>query len=288
MNKWKDMVQTLVSEKLGCKYEVVVTDIVKNNGVRKEALVITGENHIGRVVYLGEVLAKFYAGKKIELLVDEILELCEDRNVDKKVIELVFEFERVKELLGMHLVNTEMNRKMLSEVPHIVWNDLSIVFYINMEKIVGETSIMLVTSSMLRLWGVTPDDLAKAAFQYAPMHIPYTFDSLHEILAEMLDMEIEDEIPMYVLSNENKYYGAAAVVYPDALKEIGEKLDQTCFYMLPSSVHEFLILPQGNWSPEELSEMVRSVNETMVSREELLSDHVYWVDLENGKVTIAA
>ena len=45
MNKWKDMVKTLVLEKLGCKYEVVVTDIVKNNGVRKEALVITGENH---------------------------------------------------------------------------------------------------------------------------------------------------------------------------------------------------------------------------------------------------
>lgn len=57
------------------------------------------------------------------------------------------------------------------------------------------------------------------------------------------------------------------------------------FYILPSSIHETLIIPKdGAMTPKELGEMVREVNRTEVLREEVLSDRVYEYDREKGKI----
>ena len=57
------------------------------------------------------------------------------------------------------------------------------------------------------------------------------------------------------------------------------------YYLLPSSIHEMIIVPKdGNISPKELGEMVRNVNETEVAREEVLSDRIYEFDKEKRQL----
>ena len=58
-------------------------------------------------------------------------------------------------------------------------------------------------------------------------------------------------------------------------KELADKFDSD-IYILPSSIHETLLIPaDGEKDAEELKDMVRTINATEVSPEEVLSDNVY-------------
>ena len=60
------------------------------------------------------------------------------------------------------------------------------------------------------------------------------------------------------------------------MKEFARKHQTRRIAVLPSSIHEMLLIPNtGGFSEAELSEMVKSVNETEVIPEERLTDRVY-------------
>ena len=91
---------------------------------------------------------------------------------------------------------------------------------------------------------------------------------------------------MYVLTNTNKINGASVILYDGLLNQISKKLHSD-LVLLPSSIHEFIILPHNNdMSFNAMTEMVNSVNETSVSDEEILSDHVYFYDSKSKRLII--
>lgn len=74
------------------------------------------------------------------------------------------------------------------------------------------------------------------------------------------------------------------MLHPETLEQMS-RLFPEGYYLLPSSVHEFLIIPKSmDISPKELGEMVRDVNHQMVSKEEILSDRVYEYDKEKRRI----
>lgn len=61
--------------------------------------------------------------------------------------------------------------------------------------------------------------------------------------------------------------------------------EKKSLYILPSSVHEVILLPDnGEESPEELRRMIREVNREHVAPEEVLSDNLYYFDLAEKQV----
>ena len=90
---------------------------------------------------------------------------------------------------------------------------------------------------------------------------------------------------MFVLSNQYRHFGAACILYNRVLEDIGNQLNEN-FYILPSSIHEVIILPEG-FSPceEDLNEMIIDINQTQVSEEEILSNHAYYYDRTERKLT---
>ena len=84
--------------------------------------------------------------------------------------------------------------------------------------------------------------------------------------------------PMYVLTNQSKLDGAGALARDGVLDKIGDLMDSN-FYVLPSSIHEVLIVPDnGNMQTKELENMVKEVNASQVAPEDLLSDKVQYYD----------
>lgn len=60
------------------------------------------------------------------------------------------------------------------------------------------------------------------------------------------------------------------------------------FYILPSSVHDLILLPDSfAICTDSLREMVKEVNESTVAREESLSQDVYYYDSGEKRVRIA-
>lgn len=102
------------------------------------------------------------------------------------------------------------------------------------------------------------------------------------------DAAEDEKLPLYVLTNTRRSYGAAWIMDPDVLKKISGKLEDD-FYILPSSVHECMILPvHFREDPDSLAQMVEEINESQVAPEEILSDNVYVYHRKEGVLKIAA
>ena len=98
--------------------------------------------------------------------------------------------------------------------------------------------------------------------------------------------DTEDE--MQVLTNQSKLFGAVSILYPDVLQNIAERLHRN-LYVLPSSVHEVILLPEreGEKGTEEsLAEIVKDVNSTVVDTEDILADSVYYYDRARKSLSV--
>ena len=68
------------------------------------------------------------------------------------------------------------------------------------------------------------------------------------------------------------------IAYPNFFEDAAEKLGGD-FYVLPSSIHEVLLVrDNGEMTAKDLEAIVREVNATQVAPEEQLTDHVYHYD----------
>lgn len=147
-------------------------------------------------------------------------------------------------------------------------------------------------------WKVEKDTLWVDSVRNSRRLLPAEFFTMNYALKEMLDGNagtgesgaaenllagnVASRDGMYVLSNKSRSYGAACIAYPHILEMIGGIL-RSDYYVLPSSVHEVVIVPCcGNISAAELDEMIREINITQVDDEEVLSDHAYLYELKAG------
>ena len=81
-----------------------------------------------------------------------------------------------------------------------------------------------------------------------------------------------------------KMNGAACMFYPGVLEDFGKKLGRD-FYLLPSSVHEVILVPADETvSKEALWEIVTDINRTQVAEEEILADSVYYYDRKKDRI----
>lgn len=96
------------------------------------------------------------------------------------------------------------------------------------------------------------------------------------------------EDPLLVLTTEDGRLGASALLYPGMQEQIG-KIVGGDYFVLPSSVHEVLILPDnGEQTPSELARMVKEINENEVSPQDRLCNRVLRFHAETQELTVAA
>ena len=98
--------------------------------------------------------------------------------------------------------------------------------------------------------------------------------------------KLREQESMYVLTNHIRSGGAAAILYPGRLETIGAYFKEN-YYILPSSIHEVIIIPESRALPKaEMECVIREVNETQVQAEEFLSNHAYYYDRIKGEITV--
>ena len=77
-----------------------------------------------------------------------------------------------------------------------------------------------------------------------------------------------------ILSNSPMFRGAAALFYPGVIDKIHALLNDD-YYIIPSSIHEFIIVPARGADPVELARMLREANREVVSDEDVLADDIF-------------
>jgi len=185
-------------------------------------------------------------------------------------------FEDIAERVYVRLMSIPLNRELLKKVPYIEILDLAAVFYMRLDLSRIYDAMILVNNEDLCRWHLSVEELKAAAIrntirQKKPALIP-----MWKILGETFEEESNREMPpMYVLTNSERWHGAAVMLYPNLLKTVSEMLNGS-FFVLPSSVHEVIVLPDDmGYSPDMLRDLVETVNTNEVSPAEVLSNSVY-------------
>lgn len=284
-----DAIKEEVAKKVGEEVNVTIEEMPKCNESYKSGLLIRrGEEPIAPVVYL-EALYEYYKdGRTMEEIVGWIDMMYQSiKDTDPQTIEEAMAYKKVKKKILPKLINRKKNERLLAESPHILWEDLAIVFYVLMVEAKDGTITMGIRYPQLKMWGISTEELYQQAMKNAPSIFPAELTPMTEVLKGMFRPEDVDALPniAYVVSNRLHSFGAVCVTYPDVLEMVAEEV-QDDFYLVPSSVHEMMILPEhGVIGRERFRKSIREVNEKVLPPEEFLSNHAYFYSREEKKVS---
>lgn len=283
-----------VSEILGDEMVVELQEVTKVN-LSLEGLTIRkqGEN-IAPTIYLNQYFNQFNDGRAMDDIVRDIIRVYENNQpeniMDVFKTEDFYDFDKMKEKIVLKVINTERNLDLLEQVPNLEMEGLglSVVFYVSL--MTGEQSAgILIKNEHLKLWEKTVSDLLTVAEVNTNRMHAFTIKSMYEVLSGMFGFEedlIPDDVPaLYVLTDKHNTFGASQLYLKDKIREFAEK-NNCDVYILPSSVHELLLLRADfpNVEPEYLKEMVCEVNATEVSDEDFLCDGAYKFELATDKI----
>lgn len=269
---------------------VYIHTAVKNNGKERKGITVSEKGiHISPTIYLEEYFQQFQEGKPIEKIVEKILQLYEEVKCSHPCEEsLLQNYEELKGKFACKLIHRGKNEKLLNDIPYVPWMDLAIVVFVLLEVSPYGTATVLVRKEHLEIWGLTEAQLFDEAKINTPILLPYQFCPMRKLLQEIcpyaVDEGEEEEESLYVLSNKLRSFGAASMLYDGILEKVGQKLGEN-YYILPSSIHEVIVVPESK-SPvkQDLEEMVREINETQVEEEEVLSDRVYYFSRKENRL----
>lgn len=269
----------LLHKRLGPGYEIKVTQVTKNNDVHLTGVVMMRPcDRISPTIYLEEPYRQYCMGIDIQEIAGRIIDLYrEHRREFSPAVNFFREFEKVSDRIMHKVIHYEKNRKLLEDVPHIRWCNLAVVFYYAIEdRAFGKASI-LIRNEHIRMWDRTAQELYRIAQDNMRRSMPELLVPMTELIEQMTGAKppCAEEINLYVLTNCEKMYGASAMLYSDKIRELADRLHSDLL-ILPSSVHEVLLLPDdGEQDYGFYRRMVDEVNTTQVEPEEILSYSLY-------------
>ena len=293
--KFTEEVMEMMKGIAGDRYEIQKEEKLKNNGVRQTGITAVRQGeHVFPIVYLEPYYNDYLYGEgTVCETVEELCKILEEhmgKSLQSLRINDLREWETTKDRVSAKLVNAEMNRELLEQVPHRIVMDLAEIYFVKVGRCGQEGfGTILVRNEQEQAWGVDENILHETAIKNL-MEESGEFVSMAEIMKEVgksgWDPEMDDP-EMYVLTNQSRLYGAAELLDGNMLKRIAEQL-QGDYMILPSSVHELIVLKDTDRPHNELANMVKEINSTCLAPDEVLSNHVYRYDRNTREVSIAA
>lgn len=291
-----------VAERDGMNVTLEEKTITKINDVQLDAVVLHGEGNVVPTVYLNNLYQIYEDGGNIESIAAEVVpkvmanSFGHDLNVDQQM-----EWDDINDKVFFHAIGDAENHEYQKNIPTRKELDMLLAYRVLLsDDEVGRASFQI-TDEILNRLGVTEEELYQSAVQNMSTLFPAEIKSMSEIIMGMYENVQDDlgdlddmlerlpkEIGMYVLSNAQKYYGAATAFYPGVMDKIADSFD-TDMFVLPSSVHEMILIPsypEMEMSVADLKNMVSEINATQVEPEEVLKDQVYVFDKDEKKLMI--
>lgn len=257
-------------------YEVNITTVRKINQ-KKEALLMMPpkDERITAMpnIYLDEMYEAFQSKQDIEEVLRLIAAMIIHYTGSFDAQQVNLDFKSKKDSIVMNLINRELNQELLQTVPHKDVMDLSIIYRIIMEQDDSGLATILVDNHILEELGISEKELEELAYANTGRLFPIEIFKLSDLL--------------YVMTNELKVHGATAMMYSQAIDVLAEKIGDS-FFVIPSSIHEIMAVPEWQIDAETLVHMLEDGNRLCCLEEEVLSSTIYHYDKDTKTFTMAA
>ncbi|MBQ2643229.1 MAG: hypothetical protein IJF94_05455 [Eubacterium sp.] len=317
----RDKLQEIVDDKLD-DGKVVIRNVVKNNSVRRRAIsIVRKEEKATPTIYIKGYYDAYKDGRDIDDISEEVFDVyLAGLNRFKQEIDIdeFSDFEKIKDRIYFKLVNYKMNEALLEEIPYEEYLDLAEVYYILVSENDDSSATALIYNFHMEHWGVELETIKKCAYENSIKELEPTIEPIEDVVMDMIidnymdaegnlvtedtvydgmDMDSVQEmvreeveklkpdnaVSMYVLSNKKKYFGAACIRYPGVLRDFANQQNENV-YVIPSSVHEVILVPHSEGNRLDLENVLQDVNRNEMDQMEVLSDHVYLFDRENEEI----
>ena len=145
---YKESLREKVQEELGENVSVYYTEMVKNNKVKKEALVLqTKEENTTPMIYVDSLLEAYACTGNIEESKNTVLEIYKRRD-DVLADWNGFDWEQVKPYIRIRLVRMDGNEEYLKDKPYKKVLDLAMIFVVLLNEKEGEMVAQVLWTQM--------------------------------------------------------------------------------------------------------------------------------------------
>jgi len=299
-------IEKIISQKLS-DIKISVNEVYKPNVPVLYGMSFQSATNISPVVYLNGFFNQYQEGVDIEDIADSIIRIYQDNILNQDFdVSCFTDFEMVSSRIAAKVINAKLNKEYLeSGVAHttILDGELAVTYYVLLDSTFEGNATITIRNEHIELWHKSLEEINALAISNTPNLLSYEMRDMLDILRTSLrdelarDMNIDDEDiienmlfqmeddasrpKMYVLSGKNNIAGAClAYLYPERLKAFLESVGSTKAIVLPSSIHETIIVPCGDLDMGEsyYSRMVQDVNQTSLKPEEILSERACLFD----------
>lgn len=266
----------IINELQNRGYDARKTSTIKN-GVTCEGILIMTKTSINPVFYTKGILDNAQnKGQSVEGVVQDIITKFEECKVPPVTIEQLLDkdFLMANMRIGLQRESTQDLIKKETE-----FDGIEQYLYLD-----GEGYSVKINVYQLEKANITIEEawIAAELNTFAKTKIT----NMAAVIAVMMHQEYDKsmDVDMFIITNEKGTNGASAILDKNTLKKFGKTTGIKKVAILPSSIHEAILVPlcddELSTDLEELSEMVQSVNSGEVDEQEQLSDKAYKIDLE--------
>ncbi len=265
MTKLEQVVEELISRGFAAE----VTEVSKVNSVRKGIIFLRDTNDPCPVIY-----EDLLEGNNIKELADCAIRLNKEflERLGNEKLELSRDYILQNSFLDV--CRSDWNSKLLENVEFRQIGNTDLAVFIRLKY--TDAMTCKVSKGMFEAFNLSWDELYEAALKNQEYTITDMNYILHKYRCDMTDEEMP-QIKMLILSNESRCKGASVICNNYILDEASQMLGSDSMYIIPSSIHEVMCVPDG-MRREDVNSMIVDVNWALLEEDEKLSDHCYIYD----------
>ena len=253
--------------------------------------VSVGDSKMSMAFRLKEIYSSVQDGEDIDHAVYKMVNTIEDsisviKDKEQDVKSFISDYEKVKDHTYLRMIPGDS--PVLKDTPHKMVEDMALVVNIHLESFSDENgrSCVVVSKPLMEMYGIDEKQLFADAEKNSLANEPIVFTPLGDMIKSLIESEElpspeEAGIVTYIATNKSGFQGAAVAGYPDFAEKAAETIGGS-FYMIPSSVHEFILIKDdGMPKAKDLNAMIKNVNETVLEPRDILSAQCYHYDAKN-------
>lgn len=181
----------------------------------------------------------------------------------------------ILENVRLKMVRPDLKDGIIKKYPYMEWADLVAIPVVSRDNDNDEVMTALISNDMLQKLGLSPQEVFDAAMNNITPHA----NTMRSLFSDMVGIDelftTINTIPFYVITSGNReLYGAAAVLNESFLETVANTIGGDVA-LIPSSIHEFIAVPAGLMSPDEMKGIIMDVNDEVVEAKDVLSSTPY-------------
>ena len=292
---FKNTIMDLVSKEVEDRglegISMKLTTVESPDGMTDRLMVSVDDSKMSMAFRLKEIYQSVEDGEDIDHAVYKMVNTIEDnisfvKEKEQDVKSFISDYEKVKDNTYLRLIPGDS--PILKSTPHRMIEDMALVVNVHLDSFSDEhgKSCVVVTKPLMEMYGIDEAQLFADAEKNSLANEPIVFKPLLDMVKDLIS---KDEIPnpedvgivTYIATNTSGFQGAAVAGYPDFCEKAAEAIGGS-FYMLPSSVHEFILIKDdGKPNAKDLNKMIKNVNETVLEPRDILASQCYHYDAKS-------